>query len=230
MVATATVVSLSIAFTHAPERNVSARERGIAVVPYTVTLTEVVVGRAGRSFDPPDQTWAFRSDGASLLKLGDGPGGSRQLVFPDGVRVEVNDFQLGKSTTLVPTLSPEQRQPDAMCLRLSGLSGRAWQLRKAVIEHVRGFRTARVSDGSVTQWFALDYGCALVRRTANFGAQKSQLELVSLIPGEPSEALFEVPDHYREGPPSMFAPASSSESLRRHFEVLDRNYEQYRLR
>jgi hypothetical protein len=80
-------------------------------------------------------------------------------------------------------------------------------------------------------------GCALIRRHLpyeNGGA--SNLELVSLVPGEPSSALFTTPADYREVPPSAFlkppeqCDASCAESRARLIERLDAEYYKYRVR
>jgi hypothetical protein len=85
--------------------------------------------------------------------------------------------------------------------------------------------------GGATRWYALDHGCAPVKRIIEFDGQgSSRLELVALIPGEPA-----VPDEYEEGPPSKFAPApppvcdAGCENLQMHFERLDQSYYKYRV-
>jgi hypothetical protein len=91
--------------------------------------------------------------------------------------------------------------------------------------------------GRGTNWYALDAGCALIKRTLAFdGGGASNLELVSLIPGEPSAALFAAPSDYREAAPSAFltppedCDASRAENRRRLIERLDETYNRYRVR
>ena len=61
-------------------------------------------------------------------------------------------------------------------------------------ETVAGYRTAKVASNVITAWYALDYGCALVKDRWGFETgEVSEKELVALTGGEPNPALFEVP-------------------------------------
>ena len=70
-------------------------------------------------------------------------------------------------------------------------------------ETIAGYRTAKIVSNVITAWYALDYGCALVKDRWGFTTgEVSEKELVALIPGEPDGALFAVPADAREVPPS----------------------------
>ena len=214
----------------------SAVPAGSSVVPYTAVLVETVTRPNGTRVAAPSQTQAIRSDGARLIKLGEGDKASRQLLFPNGLQAEVIDFLKAKSTTQKPVIASWLLDPRQDCART--LTGQSTRGNLAGIESVAGYRAAKIVADSTIKWLALDYGCAELRRTTDWGANgSSELALVSLIPGEPSPALFELPEHYKEGPPSAYAPPPSDkcgaechESLRKHFERLDDDYYRHRPR
>lgn len=205
---------------------------GATVVPYTVTLTETLVSPAGVRSAAPSQTYAVRSDGTTVMRLGDGTKSSRQIRSPFGIEVQLSDALRAKSTMAIPTTESWFRDPRTNCTRtLNGGVPREGES-APIVEQIAGYRTVRMTTGSRIRWYALDHGCALIRRISDFGAGgSSRLELVVLIPGEPSAALFNVPDEYTEGPPSSFVPqpgpacdADCQESRRQHFERLDARY------
>jgi hypothetical protein len=99
-------------------------------------------------------------------------------------------------------------------------------------EIIAGYRTAKIADGIFTSWHALDYGCAPVKQRADFSATEvSEKELVALVAGEPDAALFDVPAHYREVPPSerILGPkkecAGCNEHTSEFLQELDRAYQ-----
>jgi hypothetical protein len=58
-------------------------------------------------------------------------------------------------------------------------------------EDISGYRTVKLSRGNETYWYALDYGCAMVRSRSDLGAEGiSENRLVALIPGDPDQSLF----------------------------------------
>ena len=75
-------------------------------------------------------------------------------------------------------------------------------------ETIAGYRTVKITtapttEGVITSWYALDYGCARVKGRWEFSSTEvTEKELVALIAGEPDANLFEVPANYREVPPS----------------------------
>ena len=178
---------------------------GTVVVPYTVVLSEVVVGASGKKLTGPSQTWALRSDGATVLKIGEGDKATRLVSYPDGTRVEVSDHMRAKRTLSKLDDPPSHRDPQKMCATPIASPNRRES--SPTMDTVQGHRAARISRGTSTNWYALDAGCALLKRTLGFEAGgASHLELVSLIPGEPSAALFAAPADYREAAPPALAP------------------------
>ena len=58
-------------------------------------------------------------------------------------------------------------------------------------------------DSSWTGWFAIDYGCAMIKRRVVFeDGSTSTKDLVSMKSGEPDPELFELSPSLIEGPPS----------------------------
>jgi len=213
----------------------SALSSGAAPVPHTVVLSEVIVGKTGRRTSGPNQTWAVRADGAFAFQIVEGGATTRQITFPDGTRIDVNDSQRTKSTVRKALDQHWLKDPAQNCVSAPHRATSATQP-PPVIETVQGHRAAKITKGGTTAWYALDAGCATLKRDHEFEeGGSSHLELVSLIPGEPSTALFTTAAHYVEGPPSALnqtpTPCSPAcmESRKRHFERRDDEYRQYRV-
>ena len=211
-------------------RDQSAVPSGVSIVPYTVTLIETVLAADGRKIADIPQTHAVRSDGARMIKTGEGDKGSRNVLLPNGIEAEVSDFLQAKSTTQKPVRASWLLDPRENCAKT--MTGEAPFGQLVSVESVAGYRAAKLVAGSHTRWFALDHGCAVLKRIYDWGESgKSEQVLVSLIPGEPSPALFALPSHYREGPPSAFADEPSGtcdakcrETRTAHFQRADTTY------
>jgi hypothetical protein len=98
-------------------------------------------------------------------------------------------------------------------------------------ETIAGYRTAKIVAGIITSWYALDYGCALVKSRWEFSATEvSEKELVALVAGEPDPSLFDVPAHYREVLPSERLlgpnkePPGCNENFRKSLQEVDDEY------
>ena len=83
----------------------------------------------------------------------------------------------------------------------------------------------------ITEWHALDYGCALVKDRWDFSATEfTEKELVALVGGEPDATLFDVPANYREVPPSesMWGPKKErrfcNENTEKLLQIMDEDY------
>jgi len=170
------------------------------VSEFTVVLAETSISPTGEGRITSLQTWATRRDGSVVLKLGPDGLGSRRIQYANGIVVETNDVTRAKSTTRRPTVFA-RRLPAASCA-----SGRADEGEPSV-EVLGSARAAKFvrSDGtrSTSVWYALDYGCALVRRVITFeDGSSSEMRVVSLASDPPNPKLFDIPKDYREGPPS----------------------------
>lgn len=215
----------------------SIRAQSITVVPYTVVLAETIVAPDGRRLPGPHQMWAVRSDGAVVLKFGSAGTGSRQIRFASGVKVSTNDKRRAKSSVQTPLDDSWVRDPREKCVRT--ITGFQRSDESASGEEIlNGYRTVEVAQFDASRWYALDYGCALVKHRVDHGELgSSELDLVTLIAGEPSPTLFAIPSDYVEGPPSSLAgprpvncTGACGESQRAHFERLDASYYRHRVR
>ena len=172
---------------------------------FTVVLKETVINKRGQARSASTQTRAVRSDGSTLLKLGASETGSRLIWFPSGIEVMTNDRLRLKSTIRQPSSAP-RRDPRAGCTRTDDASNEtSWG--EETVDLYRAVKvTHGVSDRASATWYALDYGCAMVKSRMDFGTgEASEWRLVTLIPGEPLDSLFAIPPDYQEGPPSALA-------------------------
>jgi hypothetical protein len=189
------------------QSRIKAREvRPGAPIPYTVTLRETIRGSDGRATVGPESTWAIRTDGSRAIRIVEKNGSQRILNFASGLEVNINELTNTKTSIMKRDWNPAvlQRDPTSKCIR--SLAGRPMTSMPEIFdgeETVAGYRTAKIVRNSVTEWFALDYGCALVKDRWGFETgERSEKELVALTGGEPNSALFEVPANAAEVPPS----------------------------
>jgi len=174
-------------------------------IPYTVTLRETVHGADGNLHAGPETTWAIRTDGSRVLKITEKIT-QRIINFASGVQVEINDSSNTKTSIMQQGADAAglQRDPSSKCLNtLAGKPLTSMPETYAGEETVAGYRTAKIVRGGVTEWLALDYGCALVKDRWEFNTgEVSGKELVSLSSGEPDAALFNIPANAKEATPS----------------------------
>ncbi|HXI25540.1 MAG TPA: hypothetical protein VNG71_16865 [Pyrinomonadaceae bacterium] len=174
-------------------------------IPYTTTLRETVHGPDGTTTQGLEYTYSVRSDGSTLLRSV-GKGSQRILNYSSGLQVDTNEDTLTKSSIGKAREDPAnwQRDPDSKCL--NSLAGTPMTSAPETFlgeETIAGYRTVRITSGSITSWHALDYGCALVKERWEFNSTEvSEKELVALVGGEPNAGLFDVAPNYREVPPS----------------------------
>jgi len=215
---------------------IGPRTVGAAVrkpVPYTVTLTETVHGPGGTTTMGLEHTYAVRSDGSRMMRFR-GKGLQRVIYLGSGFQVDTNDQTNTKSTIKKPYKPlASLRDPSSMCVNTLAGTPMTFPPREAFVaeEIVTGYRTAKIADGIITSWYALDYGCAPVKERWEFSATEvSEKELVSLVAGEPDPSLFDVPAHYREVLPSERLlgpnkePAGCDEKSRKAFQEIDDEY------
>lgn len=219
------------------KNRIGARAAGAAVrrhIPYTVTLRETVHGPDGTATEALEHTYAFRSDGSMVMRWR-GKSSQRVMYLSSGFQVDTNDENNSKSSMRKPNHNAAtlQRDPDSKCLL--SMAGRPMTFPADDVfvgeETIAGYRTAKIAAGIITSWYALDYGCALVKSRWEFSATEvSEKELVALVPGDPDPSLFDVPKHYREVPPSerLLGPKGESpgcdENTRKAIQALDVDY------
>ncbi|HXT65109.1 MAG TPA: hypothetical protein VN696_18850 [Pyrinomonadaceae bacterium] len=202
-------------------------------IPYTVTLREIVHGPNGTTTVGLEHTYAVRSDGSRMMRWR-GKGLQRVIYLAAGFQVDTND-QTNTKSSIKKQYKPlaSLRDPSSMCVDSLAGTPITSPPREAFVaeEIVAGYRTAKIADGIITSWYALDYGCAPVKERWEFSpTEVSEKELVSLVAGEPDPSLFDVPAHYREVPPSerLLGPNKEApgcdEKSRKAFQEVDDEY------
>ena len=172
------------------------------VFSYTTTLTEIPITAKGQAGQANYYTFGVRSDGSTVIKTNIRGDITRIIEFASRVQVRVRDFRELKSSIAMSAI-PIRRDPNQSC----AYSGEA----SLGEENVTGYRAVRLGKGERTSWYALDYGCALVREVWKFQTgEVSEKTLVSLVRGEPDPALFHVPNAYPDVPPSQLVGKSAN--------------------
>ena len=174
-------------------------------VPYTVVLQEFHLQRDGAAVPVVRYTFAIRGDGSRAFEAttsdSASPSSERILDFSSGKKMYIFNPEELKTTLFDPV-----KYKAATWLRDSGnnclISG--FQEKPEGEEVIDGYRVVKLTyDASITEWFALDYGCALIKDRAEWpDGQMSEKRLVALLPGEPSPSLFDDPGGLQEVPPS----------------------------
>ena len=210
-----------------------------APIPYTVTLRETVHGSDGNAHLGPESTWATRSDGSRVIKITE-KATQRIINFASGVQVEINDSTNTRTSIMQPNadVAGLQRDPDSKCTNsLAGKPITSTPETFAGEETIAGYRTAKIVRGGVTEWHALDYGCAVVKDRWEFSTKEvSEKELVSLSSGEPDAALFDIPANAKEVPPSerILGPQKDCKDCDAHtkerFQKMDAEYRRFAIK
>lgn len=185
-------------------------------VPYTVILKEMVHGANGSTTLGVELTQAVRADGSTVRRIvhkEKGPGSSERTVnFSSGVEVAINELSNTKTSMIKSSRNAAgwQRDPGSKCINsFAGKPMTSMPETFAGEETVAGYRTVKITSKVITSWYALDYGCALVKDRWDFETgEMTEKQLVALVAGEPDTKLFEVPANAREVPPSerLFGP------------------------
>jgi hypothetical protein len=208
-------------------------------IPYTVILRETVHQPNGTTTVAMEVTWAIRSDGSTVRRFvhkSDRADSQRTVQFSTGLEVAINELTNSKTSMMKKSLLPAsgwQRDPSSRCI--NSLAGKPMTSTTETFvseETVAGYRTAKVVSDVITAWYALDYGCALVKDRWGFETgEVSEKELVALTGGEPNPALFEVPANAAEVPPSerLLGPTKECKGCDGHgLEVLRKLDEEYK--
>jgi len=149
------------------------------------------------------QTTAIRADGARVTRLGPKGYGGRTLRLPGNVMVLTHDELRTRSTLhrSHPTTGLARR-PTRGCAAETGdevILG---------VERLMDVEVVKIVSAQRTTWYALEFGCVALRQVvAHPDGSVSRTELTEFSPGEPAAKLFEVPEDYREGPPSALEAA-----------------------
>jgi hypothetical protein len=175
-------------------------------IPYTVMLRETIHSPDGASRVSREITEAVRSDGSTVMRSVTVGGSTRTLYFSTGLKVNTSERDQTKTSMKVENQDPVSLKRDPASNCLNSFDGKPVTTPGETFlgnETIAGYRTAKIAHDSITEWRALDYGCALVKDRWEFSANEvTEKELVALVAGEPDKALFDVPKHYREVSPS----------------------------
>jgi hypothetical protein len=176
---------------------------------YTVILTDSTYYPNGKLGRTGQYIYAVRSDGSRMYMMSSPPFESRTIEFANGNKVRVGSMLEIKSSgrNMAGTYPARwHRDPKSQCLRsLAGTSLVSGSETIAAVEEVSGYRAVRITGGG-TSWYALEQGCALIRNRMTFSdGGYSEKTLVALIPGEPAQELFHIPENFRDVSPSEFA-------------------------
>ena len=197
----------------------------VKAVPYTVVLQDFHLQRDGTAVPSFKMTNAIRSDGskASEMTASNSAGSSteRILQFSSGKKMYIFHPEQLKTTVFDPgnyRAANWLRDPGNNCL-ISGFPETP-----EGEEVIEGYRAVKLRyDASTTGWFALDYGCALIKDRAEWpDGQMSEKRLVALIQGEPAPSMFDDPAGFQEVPPSRWLPPQANLSAQ------DAYYESHR--
>lgn len=205
------------------------------ITPLTFSTEERVTSASGlRNRLAAIQTVAIRADGSRVVRLGPEGVGGRTISFADGMKVLTHDRLQTRSSTVSEWRPRLTRLPSQGCVESAveeSLLG---------VEPLLGLDAVKIASGDTTAWYALDYGCVLLTRVIvhSQGGSVSRTILVSASPGDPDAALFSIPDHFVEGPPSALtaierAQKPCSQECRdgqaAYFKMHDAEYEKFRV-
>ncbi len=200
------------------------------VVPYTVVLQEFQLQRDGTAVPSFKLTQAIRSDGSRSSEMTSSnpasPSSERILDFSSGKKMYIlQHLQLKTSTfDAARNLSTHWLRDSGNSCLISG-----FQEKPDGEEVIGAYRVVKLTYGSTTQWFALDYGCALIKDRAEWpDGQMSEKRLVALIPGEPAPSMFDDPAGFEEVPFSRWMPPGAHTSDRDASSARDAYYESHR--
>ena len=208
-------------------------------IPYSVILRETVHHPDGTATVASEVTWGVRSDGSTVRRFvhkREPASSERTVQFSSGLEVAINELTNTKTSMMKNSLLPSttwQREPSSKCI--NSFAGKPMTSMPETFvgeETVAGYRTAKVVSNGITAWYALDYGCALVKDRWGFETgEMSDKELVALTGGEPNPALFEVPANAAEVPPSerLLGPTRECRGCDAHaIEALRKRDEEYK--
>ena len=187
----------------------SVRAANQQVVPYTVTLQDYAIKPDGASSPTFKMIIGVRSDGSRVLE-------ASSTVAGKPFAERILNLASGTTSYIIETKHQKSRTFDASKTDLSWLPNPRTCERPGIqvagTEQVGQYRTVKIVDGSITEWLALDYGCALIKDRAEWpDGQMSAKRLVSLVPGEPSASLFDDPADFNEVQPSVLFPSPRAE-------------------
>ncbi len=174
----------------------------------SVVLREVISKADGSKMLGAVYHFATRSDGSSVFVGTHDPASVeapvRMIRFASGSQGYISDAKRQKHIYALaangnPAAPQNLRVPSSSCTLASAGETASGE------EEIGEYRAEKVAGKGRSSWYALDFGCALVKEHLDWGdGSTSDKYLVMLRPGEPERWLFEVPSAYKDVPRSAF--------------------------
>lgn len=147
-------------------------------VPYTVILKEIVHGADGSTTPGFELTQAVRSDGSTVRRIvhkeREPRSSERTINFSTGVEVTMNELTNTKTSMVTGViLATLERDPSSKCI--NSFAGKPMTSTPESVlgeETISGYRAAKVKSNVIIAWYALDFGCALVKDRWEFSTEK----------------------------------------------------------
>jgi hypothetical protein len=182
-----------------------------SVKPYTIQYKNVVTYPDGKQLPPGRAIVAGRSNGDSMEQNLE-PNSPRLVTLPaKGVMISVAPS--GNNVTTIGSGIPRPpRQSGEMCEDLPGRTGES-----RIILGFKTLKTLVTSGGHIEEaWVAPALNCQPLERTNIWKVEGqpdavTKMTAVSAVAGEPDPALFKLPEHSNEVPPSVFWRALGQE-------------------
>ena len=176
----------------------------ILPVPYTIVLEETFRMRDSTSFQGARRLVAVRSDGSRVLRTDYTDSiraqAKRQLAFPSGLVVITDEVAQLKASRSRPSAAIEDRQRDPRSNCLRSTTGRTVRANETLrgTESILGYSTIKLESSGLAEWFAVELGCASLKRVRTFPEGTDTVLAVSVTAGEPGAELFEIPLFFKD--------------------------------
>ena len=192
----------------------SSVQAASATFPYTVLRTESGFDQTGTLKYTNHYVEAVQSNGSWMWRGSTNEVQQRKLFFANGDEVRTNELLARKSTY------PKQhagailrRNPQTSCFSEEDLKAGWTPSGQDSIGGHRAFRLVNTaSKRTMTVWYALDAGCALLQQRFEHETGVTEQSLAALIPGEPDAAHFQIPASFQEVAPSGLFACSGTDS------------------
>ena len=182
-----------------------------SLAPYTVVLDEKVTRTDGTVVQGARQIHALRSDGSIAMRMealdASRPLSVRRILLAQGARITTDDIRELKSTV---RLNPERlagslRDPATRCtMSLLGRPMGPDEIAGSIHALEHGIKAISIAVDNLTMRFAINLSCAPLGHVVTYSPQShGRLEPTEIRGGEPDQALFDVPSHYKEVPPTV---------------------------
>ncbi len=195
--------------------NSSVHVQAASYVPYTVIRTEKGFDQSGSLKYTNHYIEALRSDGSTMWKGSTKDVQQRKIFFANGDEIQTNELPARKSTYPKAHVGiPFQRNSASSCFNVDELKAGWAPGGEDMVGGHRAFRLVnKSSNRTMTVWYGLDAGCALLQQRFEHETGVTEQSLAALILGEPDTSHFQVSDTFAEVPPSVLLSCSGAGSV-----------------